>query len=137
MRWSDEYATGLERIDDQHKMIFRMAEDFRAALNVGQGERVYGGLLQSLDRYILSHFGFEEECMDRYHCPAAQGNREAHARFAEVLAGFRQRYQVSGFDPVDARNFVDTVDQWLADHICGIDVHLKPCVEKSQGGEQK
>ena len=33
MKWSDQYATGIDHIDDQHKMIFKMAEDFRAALD--------------------------------------------------------------------------------------------------------
>jgi len=35
MKWSDDYATGIERIDEQHKTIFRMAEDFGAALATG------------------------------------------------------------------------------------------------------
>ena len=130
MRWSEEYATGVERIDDQHKMLFKYAEDFRAALDEERGEHVYGVLLQSLGVYARSHFGFEEKCMDRYRCPVAQQNREAHVKFAEVLSGFQQRYAVSGFDRADARNLVDTLDQWLADHIGRIDVHLKQCVEK-------
>jgi len=130
MRWSDEYATGVERIDDQHKMLFKFAEDFRAALDEERGERVYGVLLRSLDLYVHSHFSFEEKCMDRYRCPVAQRNREADVRFVEVLSGFQQRYAVSGFDHAVARDLLDTIDQWLGDHICRIDVHLKQCVEK-------
>lgn len=130
MRWSEEYATGVERIDDQHKMIFKMAEDFRAALDEGLGERVYGELLQSLALFTRSHFGFEERCMDKHRCPMAQRNRDAHVRFLEVLSEFQQRYAVSGFDSVDARNLVDTIDRWLAAHICRIDVHLRQCVRK-------
>jgi hemerythrin len=130
MRWSDQYATGIERIDDQHKMIFKMAEDFRVALDEGSGERVYGGILEALHLYVRTHFGFEERCMAKYHCPAAQRNREAHVRFVEILTEFQQRYAVSGFDRADARNLVDTIDRWLADHICRIDVHLKQSVEK-------
>ena len=131
MKWSDEYATGIERIDDQHKMIFQMAEDFRAALDEGQGERVYEDLLQSLDLYVRTHFHAEEECMERYRCPVAEGNRKAHVEFIEFLAGFKQRYAVRGFDRTDARNLVDGIDRWLANHICRIDVHLRGLV---QGG---
>ncbi len=130
MKWSDQYATGIEQIDDQHKLIFKMAEDYRAALDEGMGERVYEGMLQNLDLYVRTHFGFEERCMDKYACPVAKGNREAHARFVEVLSGFKQRYAVSGFDRADARDLVDAVDHWLVDHICRIDVRLKPYVVK-------
>ncbi|MBI5854790.1 MAG: hemerythrin family protein [Nitrospirae bacterium] len=130
MKWSDEYATGIERIDEQHKMIFKMAEDFRAALDEGQGERTYGLLLDFLDRYCRGHFGFEERCMEEYRCPVAQRNKEAHASFVEVLGGFRQRCAASGYLTADARELVDTVDRWVADHICRIDVHLKDCVRE-------
>jgi len=131
MKWSDEYATGNAQIDDQHRMIFRMAEDFRTALDEGQGERVYDGMLQSLDAYVRTHFGFEERCMDKYACPVAEGNKRAHDRFIEVLATFQQRYAASGFDRADARELVDTIDRWLVDHICRIDVRLKEYVAKA------
>ena len=38
---------------------------------------------------------------------AADTNSAAHSRFLESLNGFRQRYSVRGFDPVDARDLVD------------------------------
>ena len=130
MKWSEEYATGVQRVDDDHKMIFQMAEDFRAALEEGKGSTVYSVLLDSLSIYCRGHFGFEEQCMNEYRCPVAQKNKAAHAEFLEILSGFQKRYAVSGYDPADARKLVDTVDQWLADHICGIDIHLKRCVNK-------
>ena len=129
MRWSDEYATGIERIDDQHKMIFQMSEDFRAALDEGHGERVYEDLLQSLERYVRNHFGFEEGCMERCRCPVAEGNKKAHTSFIEFLAGFKQRYGTRGFDRTDARGLVDGIDDWLANHIARIDVQLRGLVE--------
>ena len=128
MKWADEYATGNEQIDDQHKMIFKMAEDFRSALDEGGGERVYDLMLQSLAFYVRTHFGYEEECMVKYACPIADGNKRAHAKFVDVLSRFQQRFEEKGFDRVDARELVDTVDEWLADHICRIDVRLKDYV---------
>jgi hemerythrin-like metal-binding protein len=125
MKWSDAYATGIDRIDDQHKMIFKMTEDFRSALDEGHGERAYGDMLRSLDLYVRTHFGYEEACMTEYRCPAAAANKASHDRFAQVLAGFLERYAASGFDRTEARNLVDTMDHWLAEHICRIDVRLK------------
>jgi len=87
---------------------------------------VYGLLLESIDLYVRSHFGFEEGCMNRAHCPVAQKNSESHAQFINVLAGFEQRYARDGFDNAHARKLLDTIDAWLSDHICRIDVQLKP-----------
>ena len=130
MKWNEDFATGIQRIDEDHKMIFKMAEDFRSALDAGKGDAVYSVLLDALSTYCRGHFGFEERCMNEYRCPVARRNKEAHVRFLEVLSGFQQRYAVSGYDCTDARRLVDTIDQWLADHICHIDIHLKRCVSK-------
>lgn len=128
MKWSDTFATGVTRIDDQHKMLFAMAADFRSALDESRGERVYAGLLQSLELYVVSHFSYEEGCMARYFCPVAVGNKEAHRRFIAVLEEFNVRFAANGFDAADARNLVDTLEGWLTNHICQIDVKLRPFV---------
>jgi hemerythrin len=130
MKWSDEFATGVERIDEQHKMLFKMAEDFRAAFEEGTGERVYGDVLRTLHHYARVHFGFEEGVMEKYHCPAALHNREAHTRFVEVLSTYQERYAEHGFRRDDALGLVDTLDRWLANHISKLDVQLKGCVPK-------
>ena len=133
MKWSAEYSTGVQRLDRQHKMLFKMSEDFRAALDEGRGEQVYGVLLKSLAAYARGHFGFEEECMHRYRCPAAEKNRLAHAQFIEIVAEFQQRYAVRRFERSDAQRLVEFLDQWLVDHICCIDAQLKPYVKPPQG----
>jgi hemerythrin len=130
MKWSSAFATGIERIDDQHRMLFQMVEDFRDALDHGEGVGVYGGLLRSLETYARVHFAFEEGCMVRHHCPMAGRNQEAHAQFLEVLAGFQQQFAVNGFDPSVALHLMDTLEEWLANHIGRIDVNLKASVEK-------
>jgi hemerythrin len=129
MQWSDEYTTGVERLDQQHQTLFKMVADYDAALDEARGAQVYSVLLQALDLYARTHFRFEERCMDEYHCPIAAVNREAHVRFIALLAGFQQRYAAQGFDPTDAHTLVATIDQWLADHIGRIDVQLKPWVQ--------
>src|SRR5579871_728880 len=106
-------------------MLFQMSEDFRLALDEGRGERVYGELLESLDQYTRAHFGLEEQCMARCHCPAAELNSNAHAKFIEELTGFRRRYAAFGFEVADAQSLVEFIDHWLADHICRIDVQLR------------
>ena len=130
MKWSEDYATGVERIDDDHKLIFKMAEDFRAALDNGKGDSVYSVLLDSLTLYCRGHFGFEEQCMRKFRCPVAEKNEKAHQSFLETLSEFQERHAASGYNYNDARELVDTVDGWLENHICRIDVHLKHCVNK-------
>jgi hypothetical protein len=45
-----------------------------------------------------------------------------------ILAAFRDRYASRGFDRADANNLADTIERWLTDHICRIDVELRQSV---------
>jgi hemerythrin len=133
LKWSAAYATGIEHLDNQHRMLFQMSEDFRAALDEGKGEQVYGSLLRSLHLYAGMHFGLEEQCMERYRCPVAHNNCVAHAKFIEALMRFQQRYEEHTFERAIAGSLVDFLDQWLGDHIGRIDVQIKPYVERQPG----
>ena len=129
MKSSDKYATtGVKYLDDQHKMLFKMTDDFRIALNEHRGRPVYKMLLDSLEGYASMHFSIEEGCMERYRCPVEQANRAAHGKYLEIVATFQQCYTLNGFDRADAGNLIDTIEQWLEDHFCRIDAHLKQCM---------
>jgi len=130
MKWIEDYATGVEQIDKDHQMIFQMSEDFRAALDEGLGGEVYSVMLDNLSAYCRGHFCFEERCMTEHQCPVAQLNKAEHKKFMQTLSGFQQRYATQGYNRVDGRQLVDTIDQWLDRHICRIDIHLKRCVSK-------
>ncbi|MCB9916468.1 MAG: hemerythrin family protein [Planctomycetes bacterium] len=125
MKWTPDYATGIERIDSQHKMIFQMLEDYQITLEAGEGERIFGVFLDSLDLYCKGHFGYEERCMAERQCPQAEQNLAAHAAFNEQLAGFRERFRREGYSPAEAARLVETVAGWLSGHICAVDVHLR------------
>lgn len=127
MKWSEAFATGIPRIDEQHQMLFRMSEDYRIALDEGTGERVYSLFLRALKLYATSHFSYEEGCMDRCRCPAAQSNKEAHAGFIAFVKRFDERYDAEGFLPADAQSLTEALDRWLADHIGRIDIQLRGC----------
>lgn len=132
MKWSEQYATGIAALDEQHKMLFRMAGDFRETLNEGRAERVYGLMLESLADYARAHFGIEEQCMLRYQCPFAERNSAAHAEFVDAMTYFQRRYDATGFSAADASHLVEYVENWLAHHIGGIDVRLRPYVTGDQ-----
>lgn len=128
MKWSEKYATGVHRVDEQHKMLFTMAADFRCSLDEGDGERSYAALLSFFEAYTAGHFRFEERCMREHRCPAAQQNKDEHATFLLLLEGYREHYSANGYLAEKALELIDTVDEWLDSHICQVDIHLRSCV---------
>ena len=130
--WSNAYATGIQSIDEQHRMIFRMTNEFHAVLET-DGQATYEKLLNALESYARAHFRLEEECMVRYRCPVADQNKQAHGRFIQILADMRERYSIIGFDRKDAQELIGLLEEWLVNHICKVDVQLKQIVGKSAG----
>ena len=98
MKWSERYATGIRHLDEQHKMLFKMSEDYRVTLDEGTRRAFIQLMLESLTAYASDHFGIEQDCMFRYQCPAAEANGKAHLQFIEVLGWFRRRHAESGFN---------------------------------------
>lgn len=130
MKWKNEYAIGITPIDEQHKTIFGMCERYTQDLSDGKGEAVFPNFLKSLIEYCDTHFGFEEHCMHVLECPFAEKNKESHKLFSEAIRKFRLRYEVLGFNSADSLLLAETVEQWLAEHICKVDMKLAESVKK-------
>ena len=120
MNWKDEYATGVDKIDQDHRMIFKISEDFRSALNAGLGDKVYAVMLDNITVYCRGHLSYVEHCMEEHRSSVGHIDKAAHKQFLQALSGFKQRYAENGYDALDAHKLVDTIDLWLARLICDI-----------------
>lgn len=129
MPWSPRYATGIPHLDAQHQVLFRMVDDFRLALDDGDGHMVYGEFLRMLELYSRTHFGAEEECMYRFQCPAARENLDGHVNFKVMLDEFQASFDASGFLPETAQDAAGRLEHWLVAHIGRIDTQLRPLVD--------
>jgi diguanylate cyclase (GGDEF)-like protein/hemerythrin-like metal-binding protein len=81
LQWSDAYQCGDERIDDQHRELFELANDLlsasAAALRDQERERA---AYQRLLTHIRRHFQDEEELLARLGYPRLGAHARAHAR---------------------------------------------------------
>ncbi len=125
MKWTKAYATGNDEVDEQHKTLFLMSDQYREALEAGQGESTYDVFLEFLSTYSKSHFSFEEECMLAHVCPVAALNKTEHCAFTKAVDKEVERFRRDGFDRSVASNLVNAIDRWLESHIGRVDVQLK------------
>jgi len=130
MKWKDDYATGDDEIDRQHRSLFEFSEDFREVLHAGHGVGAYEGFLEFLGIYVRVHFGYEEQCMRAARCPAACRNKKEHGHFLTLIERETARYQAEGYSPAAAAALLDMIDDWLASHILRVDVRLRDSLAK-------
>ena len=125
MKWTEEYSTGDDEIDRQHRSLFEYTADFQEVLTAGHGEGAYDGFLEFLSAYVKIHFGYEEQCMQAARCPAACRNKKEHGHFLTLLEEETARYQAEGYSHEAATALLDMIDDWLASHILRVDTRLR------------
>lgn len=130
IRWTEAYATGIEEIDNQHRMLFRIVEDYRLAYNEGRGCAIHEQVVNLLAAYARGHFGFEENCMHAHRCPLAAINKSEHAHFLQFIERAKDQYRLHGYKEQEAGELMNTLENWLVKHIANVDIHLKDCVTR-------
>ncbi|MFQ5437425.1 MAG: bacteriohemerythrin [Paracoccaceae bacterium] len=130
MKWNEEYSTGSDEIDKQHKTLFESSEDFRDLLENGCNRESYEGFLEFLGTYAASHFEFEEDCMSSHKCPAALQNKQEHSLFLNIISNETRDLEENGFSQERGLNLLDMIDNWMDSHICRVDVQLRDCISK-------
>ena len=61
--WKDDYITGVQALDEDHRRLFRLLDKSLIALENDRNWNV-GAWQQEFNRYAAEHFLFEESLMD-------------------------------------------------------------------------
>ena len=127
--WEEKFSTGVAELDKQHKNLFQYSNDLEECVNNNNFSKVTTDrMLHFLDQYIKVHFSHEEACMFKYFCPIAAKNKEAHQEFIQQFKTTEEKVKdEKNYDAAlkELHHFLET---WLLEHICKIDIQLKPCV---------
>ncbi|MEK7218433.1 MAG: bacteriohemerythrin [Patescibacteria group bacterium] len=130
--WKARYGVGLEQIDEQHQMFFRMlnAMDDMAAKGDLRRPAVLP-ILHSLNDYAFYHFACEEEYLQRYRYPHFALHRKKHDRFRSRIAAFLQDAESPEADiPSLAPRIFTYAREWLLHHILVEDKKCEPFFRK-------
>jgi hemerythrin len=121
LTWDNSLEVGVQKIDDQHREIFRHFEKLSSACQEGQGEEALDEVLKFLDDYVAHHFSSEEALMEQHRYPKLPEQREQHAIFRQVIEELRGRSREDG----QAHELSLAIDRqlvrWLIQHIRSFD----------------
>ncbi len=130
--WDESLTTGVPGIDMQHKMLIQACNELEGYIERGQGALSVKKTLVFLQFYAEWHFGREEKYMEKYHCPVADANKQAHVRFVERFGELFDQYRESGASSVVAHQVHAELVNWLVHHIKGTDTQLAASVKASE-----
>ncbi len=132
LRGDESMRTGDDTTDAQHRELIRQVNLLMVAMSRGEAATQLEPLLQFLAGYVVKHFGEEERCMERFHCPAAEANKAAHAEFLKKFTVFREQLaSQTGRESLIASQLLHELTDWLVNHIRRIDAQLLPYTQKA------
>lgn len=115
-RWTYVLEVGFGAIDEQHKELFKRANDFFDALNAGREKAALQQTLAFLSEYVHQHFEDEEGYMKRHRYPRFDEHRAGHRKFTvdyeEIVHSLESEEPL-----VVSVRLQQRLSQWLAYHV--------------------
>ena len=119
--WNEDLALGNQLVDDQHRRIFAVADDFLQAMLQGQGRSQLEEMMKFLGEYVADHFTAEETLMIQNDYPGYADHKEQHIEFMVSFEEIRAECERTGATSVLAIRVNQLVSSWLRMHIRRVD----------------
>ncbi len=122
--WSEMFSTRVPYIDNQHKKLLDIVNEFHAAVKEKKGRDILFQVLNSLIRYTEEHFRDEETVMDMTGYPAEEAllHRKIHEELAEEI--LRLNEELKGPEEKPLHDVEVFLNGWLIRHILTQDKKL-------------
>ena len=122
--WTPDLAVGHEKIDEQHKQLFKAADDLAEAIFAGVGEVEVGKTIDFLAEYTSVHFRDEEALMNEHGYPGYPAQKDQHDRFETTITDLRRKYKSGELGTGVAVDVLTKACTWFKEHIRTLDRHL-------------
>ncbi|SNZ06882.1 hemerythrin [Persephonella hydrogeniphila] len=119
IEWSEELELGIPEIDNQHKRLVEMLNEFYTELEEGHQSEAVEHFLKNLEDYLNYHLDYEEKFMEEIGFPQLENHKKTHDMFKKLYAEEKNRY-LEG-DTKALRELVAFAFSWLFSHIMKTD----------------
>ena len=129
--WHDSLKIGVEKIDEQHKMLFSKVEQLIDEL-VDTGEYHKDNvtsIILFLKDYAVTHFADEEAYQLSINEVNYLQHKMLHENFVETVLEHEKRLIASDFAQSDVSKFTGTLLAWLAYHVSEVDQKIGKAAE--------
>lgn len=123
IEWDGSLATGHDLVDDQHKVLLSIFNEYVDSVRSGRDPQTVEATLVRLSDYASTHFAEEEQLMRDVGYPDelirahTAEHRRLSERTRELILAYRVGEESSGM-------LTTLLREWLADHIGGADREL-------------
>ena len=125
-----QYLTGMEMIDEQHRRIFKLADEAYQLLkdeNMLFKDDELSNIVKGLKDYTEYHFAEEEAYMASIQYSKLDSQKDQHKRFIEKLNILSQESEQISLGNQDELilKILEYLTDWLQEHIEKSDMQIK------------
>ncbi len=120
VEWKDEYSVGIEMIDDDHRRLLNLINQFQTAVFYQTGAKFEDEAFDALIDYTRTHFEREEQLMSEHGYPDLQAHQQEHQKMIELVESRMAEHREQGHHEALVE-MVDFLRDWLINHINGTD----------------
>jgi hemerythrin len=121
IQWTDDLATGVAEIDDQHKELYKRIDQLFRACDQSNGRLEIVKTIAFLEEYAETHFAAEEKIMKERCYPNCDVHKAQHEYFRNNLLTLKQQLEEEG-PGVHIIIFTNQlIVDWLRNHIRKLD----------------
>ena len=117
--WEQNYNTGIEEIDQDHRGLVNLINDLYEAMQDGTGGALLLPIFSALKHYTETHFDREERFMADCDAPDQAWHFQEHKQMMAKLAELESRHR-QGEAAISLQTLTFLRD-WLQNHICVVD----------------
>lgn len=123
--WNDNYSVGVNRLDDDHIVIFSLINHVHDAHGSGADVGAIGRLLEVLVDRASAHFQREEALMKAHAYPDMAAHLAEHQEILEQLGALHDAYRARPSADL-SMEIIALLCTWLEDHILESDKRYRP-----------
>ena len=119
--WSENYATGIELIDNQHRELVNLTNALYRACLTGKdaADAAFKDAMSRMVEYVRFHFAFEQKVLASVKYPDYSKHKKQHETLIRNILQAVKKYE-KGVKYIP-NNFVRTLRDWVFGHIAVFD----------------
>jgi len=122
--WNKDLSVKIDSIDDQHKKLIELINDFYDNIKNRSNNESISKLLRGMNQYTVEHFDIEEELMKKYGYPDLTVHKKEHDKFVTKVTELEEKFnsgkvivsfEITSFLKDWWKNHIQVVDQKYSD----------------------
>lgn len=128
--WRDELSVGDDVIDDDHRNLINIINDYDRALETGSVDHIVG-VFDRLKAYTQEHFDREENLQRAIHFDEVKSHKEKHEEMIRTLDDIHRSFLEKDRESVEKLKIL--LRDWLIQHIIKQDLKMIPYLKGGRG----